>query len=237
MKKRIIIAGSSSGIGKATTKMLLDKQHWVLGLARHHGKFICQDPNYETYTIDFSQVDTLEARLKPLAFAHREIDVLIASVGYGQFGALEEFSVQQMQNIMNVNFLSQAIFIKTFLPHMKRRKQGKIILIGSECAHEGQKKGTLYCASKFALRGFTQSLRKECASSQISVTLINPGPVDTPFFDTLAFKPANHPDHAICPDEVAKMIDLVICASSHSVLEEINCQPMKKVFEKNNPDR
>ena len=65
---------------------------------------------------------------------------------------------------------------------MKKIGKGDVIFIGSEAALNGSRKGTIYCASKFALRGFAQALRDECSKSSIRVTIINPGMVKTGFF-------------------------------------------------------
>ena len=108
---------------------------------------------------------------------------MISCCGYGHFAELEQFSFAAMQKMMNVNFLSQALLVKTFIADLKKRQNAKIIFIGSECSLSGQKKGSMYCASKFALRGFSQSLRQECRGSNVAVSLINPGMVDTAFFD------------------------------------------------------
>lgn len=229
---KIIIAGSSSGIGRAIAEKLLSEKHNVIGLARQHQKFSPENNNYSTYTIDFSKVDALEKQFKQIQSEHSPIDAIICSVGYGEFNELEQFSVEKMQRMMNVNFLSQAILIKSFLPSLKTQKSGKIILIGSECALEGQKKGSMYCASKFALRGFAQSLRKECSTANVTVTLINPGMVATSFFDELTFRPAAGEPHAILPEQIAAMISLVLKENTNCVYEEINLQPLKKVLEK-----
>ncbi|MHB1949265.1 MAG: SDR family NAD(P)-dependent oxidoreductase [Gammaproteobacteria bacterium] len=230
--KKIIIAGSSSGIGKAITEKMLLENHQVIGLARHHHKFVPLNENYHTYTIDFSKIDILENQFKQIQADHSVIDAIICSVGYGEFKELEQFSVERMQAMLNVNFLSQAILIKTFLASLKTKKSGQVILIGSESALDGQKKGSMYCASKFALRGFSQSLRKECSSANVTVTLINPGFVDTPFFDELNFRPAQGESHAILPEQIASMVSLIVSENSNCVYEEINLQPLKKVLEK-----
>jgi len=229
---KILIAGSSSGIGKAIAEKMLSENHSVIGLARNHQKFIPDSKSYSTHTIDFAEINLLEQQFKQIQQKETDVDVIVCSVGYGDFAELEQFSVKRMQNIFNVNFLSQTILIKTFLPELKRKKFGKIILMGSECALEGEKKGTMYCATKFALRGFAQSLRKECASSHVTVTLINPGIVKTPFFDDLSFHPAQGILHSIEADQIAKLVSMLIAEEHNCVYEEINLQPMKKMIER-----
>lgn len=230
--KKIMISGSSSGIGRGITENLLEQGCQVIGLARDHKKFSPETPNYQRVTLDFSVIHQLEKPLKSLAKEHADVDVVVCCAGYGHFSELEQFSVAQMENIINVNFLSQAIFIKNFLPNLKRNRDSKIIIIGSEAALHGAKKGSLYCASKFALRGFAISLRQECAKADVAVTLINPGMVATPFFDALDFTPGDQQANTITSQQIAELVALVIHMENNCVLEEINLQPLKKVVER-----
>lgn len=229
--KKIIVTGSTSGIGKVVSKRLISLGYGVIGLARQHNKFQ-KNENYFPYAVDFSKIKELSMHFKKIITEHQTISGIICSAGYGVFKELEQLSIEQMQSIMNVNFLSQAILIKKFLPQLKQMPTSKIIMIGSECALEGQKKGTLYCASKFALRGFCQSLRRECASSNVSVTLINPGMVKTSFFDELDFEPGDDIHNAIDPNQIAETIILLLNMENNCVFEEINLQQMKKVIKK-----
>ena len=123
---KIIIAGSSSGIGKAAAEKLLSERHSVIGLARQHDKFQPANANYFPISVDFSDTEHLEARFKTLLKTHEDSEAIICSVGYGKFVELEQFSFEQMQHIMQVNFLSQALLIKLFLPGLKKKKLGKI---------------------------------------------------------------------------------------------------------------
>lgn len=229
--RKILIAGSSSGIGRAIAERLLMEDYFVIGLAREHAKFNPDSSSYQTYAVDFSQIKRLEQNLKEIQKKESPVEAIICSIGYGQFVELEQFSIEAMQQLLTVNFLSQAILIKTFIAQFKKRQSGKIILIGSECALEGQKKGSMYCASKFALRGFAQSLRKECANANVAVTVINPGFVDTPFFDNLSFCPADGILHAIQPEQIANTVAMLLAEKNNCVFEEINLQPLKRVIQ------
>ena len=105
---------------------------------------------------------------------------LIFAAGVGQFGSLEEFSYDQIQALMTINFTSPVLLTRALLPSLKRKTRADLIYIGSEAALKGSRKGAIYCASKFALRGFTQALREECSTDKVRVCLINPGMVLTP---------------------------------------------------------
>lgn len=226
----IIISGATSGIGKAITTELIAAGHHVLGLARDHAKCEFAPQYYTPYVIDFAELTTVEPTVKQLLSDFAEIDALICSAGYGQFAQLEQFSVAQLSRLMTVNFTSQAALIKSVLPTMKTRKSGNIILIGSEAALTGEAQGSVYCASKFALRGFSQSLRKECRRHKIPVSLINPGFVRTEFFDNLAFSPGDEQEAAIDPQHIAELVSLIIKQGPNTVYEEVNIQPVVKTI-------
>src|SRR3990167_5542114 len=151
--KKVLISGSSSGMGAALAHRLVQQGVTVVGLARDHAKLNLMHANYLPFVVDFSQMQRLETSLKQIRSTHSDIDAMISCCGYGHFAELEQFSFAAMQKMMNVNFLSQALLVKTFIADLKKRQNAKIIFIGSECSLSGQKKGSMYCASKFALRG------------------------------------------------------------------------------------
>jgi short-subunit dehydrogenase len=105
-----------------------------------------------------------------------------------------------------------------------------LIFTGSEAALTGTQKGSLYCAAKFALRGFAQALRQETARSGIRITLVNPGMVQSPFFDELDFRPGDDPNNFILPEDVAEVIVNALTTRDGTVIDEINLSPQKKVI-------
>ena len=94
----------------------------------------------------------------------------------------------------------------------------------------GSRKGAIYCASKFAVRGFTQALREECGNSNVRVCLINPGMVKTAFFEHLAFEPGEHESNFILPEDVAAAVSYVVGTRAQIVIDEINLSPLNKVI-------
>ena len=154
---------------------------------------------------------------------------VVCAAGVGRFGSLEEFSYEQIRELIDINLTSQLYVVRAFLPLLKRRGRGDVVLIGSEAALAGGARGAVYSATKFALRGFCQSLRQESAAAGIRVTLINPGMVRTGFFDQLDFEPGEDPTHAIVPEDIAVAVKMVLSARPETVFDEINLSPLKKV--------
>jgi len=229
---KILISGATGGIGKAICEQLLHAGHQLLALCRHPENIMIKHENYQPYAVDFADVKAIETTLKSILSQQQSLDAVIIAAGYGQFAQLEQWSFKAMQDMMQVNFLSQALLIKLCLPLLVQTENSKIIAIGSEAAHQGAKKGSMYCASKFALKGFIQSLRAECVSKGIAVSMVNPGMVATNFFNALNFTHGDAKENAIQAAQVADMVSLLMNTENNCVIEEINCQPLKKVIAK-----
>jgi len=231
IKRTILVTGASSGIGQACAIALLKQGHEVIGVSRNCAQFIVSHPEFTAYQIDLSDLDSLPAKLKQLSQQFPHIDSLICAAGKGQFNHLEEFSISQIQELMNLNFTSICLLAKHFLPSLKQKSLSDLIFIGSEAALKGSRKGSIYCASKFAIRGFSQALRDECAKSNVRVSLINPGMVKTEFFDQLNFEPGNDKNQHLLAEDIADAATYIINARSGIIIDEINLNPANKVIQ------
>lgn len=229
LKRTILITGASSGIGRAIARRLLGNEHRVVGISRDCSQFTTEDANFSSFEMDLSELDSLPEKLRKLEEIYPNLDTVIFSAGYGRFGSLEEFSYSQIQALIETNLISQMFLTKALLPGLKRNAKGDLIFIGSEAAVKGSRKGAVYCAAKFALRGFTQALREECARNHIRVSLINPGMVKTPFFSELSFYPGDDETNYLLPEDVAEAIAYILDASPSIVIDEINLNPLNKV--------
>lgn len=223
----IIVTGASSGIGKEICLKLLEQNFQVIGISRDFTKCDIDHPLFKSYSIDLSDLKTLPRHLKEISLKHPQILGLVLSAGYGLFGYLEQLSFCEIQKLFDVNFFSSVLITKTFLPQMKKNQKGILVFIGSEASLQGKAQGSIYCASKFALRGFTQALRQECAKNNLHVSLINPGMVKTPFFDHLYFAHGQDPANYCLPEEIAQIVVQQFLAREGFVLEEINLSPLK----------
>ena len=130
--------------------------------------------------------------------------------------------------MIDLNLTSQIFLTRAFLPSMKRRERGDVVLLGSEAAHRAGRRGTIYCASKFALRGFAEALREECAKSGVRVTSVHPSMVRTPFFDELPIEPGEGDDEALEAAEVAEAVVAALEMRAGAVVDEIRMSPLKK---------
>ncbi len=229
LKRTILVTGASSGIGKAITEKILHLGHQVIGISRTPDQLVRNCEGFSAFTMDFSKLDVLPAQLKVLKKRFPNIDTIIFSAGIGLFGNLEEFSHHQIQSSLAVNFTGQVFLTKEFLPALKKKTIADLIYIGSEAALKGARKGSIYCASKFAVRGFTQALREECAKNSVRVSLINPGMVKTEFFQSLSFEPGEEPNQHLLAEDIANAVVYILNARSGIVIDEINLNPANKV--------
>ncbi len=231
-KQKVLITGASRGIGRATAEQLYRNGWQVVAIARDFSGWADRPTEIEAVSLDLSQTPALPEQLKSLSKKHPDIDAVICNAGAGHFAALEQFSYPQIEAMVQLNLLQHLFVSRAFLPPMKRQGSGTFIFVGSESALAGGRYGAIYSACKFGLRGFAQSLRHECSTSSIRVGIINPGMVESHFFDNLNFKPGDDPANSIPITEVAKAIEGMLNAGPHTVIDEINLSPLKKVVQK-----
>tara|TARA_B100000579_G_scaffold424041_1_gene427956 strand:- start:184 stop:909 length:726 start_codon:yes stop_codon:yes gene_type:complete len=230
----VVLTGASSGIGLAMTKMLLQQGYFVTGISKTSGREAIKSKNFSMVNLDLSRLDSLSDELeKIVAGIDMPIRALINNSGIGKFGSVEQLSVSDMRLVMETNFLSHAIVSKVFLPILKRQRTlADIVFMGSESSISGGRYGSIYSASKFAVRGFAQSLREECAKSSVRVSILNPGAVRTSFFDDLNFEPGSESVNAINPEDIAEVLLTIIEARPGTVIDEVNLSPQTKVWNK-----
>lgn len=232
-KKLVIITGASSGIGLSLAKELLEEGYAVLGIANNFEKTQLSHPNFTSRSINLADLDALPDAMSALLDAvDMPVKALINNAGIGRMGFLEQLSVKDIRLLMDTNLTSQIIVTKALLPLLKKQGEGDILFMGSEAALKGARQGSIYCASKFAIRGFSQALRDECGKSGVRVTLVNPGAVRTPFFEKLQFEPEIAPENAIEPEDIAKAVSMVLASRSGTVFDEITLSPRNQVWKK-----
>jgi NADP-dependent 3-hydroxy acid dehydrogenase YdfG len=227
--RTVLVTGASSGIGKAVSERLLADGHRVIGLARDFSKFRPGVPSFHPHPIDLSRLAELPERLQALCREHPDVCAVVANAGRGLFGNLEQLSAAEIRAVIDLNFTSQVFIARAFLPLLKKEGRGDLIFIGSEAALRGRSRGSLYCATKFAVRGLAQALREECAAAGVRVSIINPGMVKTPFFDRLDFTHGEAPENYLAPEDVAQLVSAMLSMRPGAVIDEVNLSPQKNV--------
>ncbi len=226
-EKTALVTGSSSGIGLAIVECLLKAGCRVIGIARNHSKVSIQNPLFSAHDQDLSELRQTEVLIKDIC-RKQPIDIFIHCAGEGLFGSIEQFSVAQIDQNIRTNLTSALLLTHFLVPQMRKLPASNILFIGSESAIQAGKKGALYSSAKFGLRGLALSLREDCARDGICVTLINPGMVDSPFFERQSFRPGHDPSNAITTRDVADCVLHVLTSPATIVYDEINMTPRNR---------
>lgn len=181
INKTAVITGVSKGIGYYTAKALLDEGVIVYGWGRTAPDFT--HPNFRFMEVDIRQWPAVqEAAARVLAENQGKVEILINNAGLGYFAYLEETSIEQWHEMLDTNLSGLFYCIKAFLPDMKKNELGHIINIASTAATEGYLQVGAYGATKWAVRGLSESLYKEARDFNVKVTCVYPGSVKTDFF-------------------------------------------------------
>jgi NAD(P)-dependent dehydrogenase (short-subunit alcohol dehydrogenase family) len=179
------ITGVSSGFGRELTRQLLERGDCVVGTVRDSAKVADLGQQYpETFRAARLDVtDTAELRtIVDRSFAQLgRIDVIISNAGYGLFGAAEEVSDAQVEQIVATNLLAPIQLIRAALPHLRAQGGGRIIQISSYAGHVALPGISMYHATKWGIEGFVESVAQEVAAFGIGMTLIEPGGARTEF--------------------------------------------------------
>lgn len=190
MTRRVLITGCSSGIGLALAHRLAADGWQVLATVRDARQAPILPAGVEVLLLDLADsasIATLAARIDSL-------DALIDNAGYGLVGPFSSFSLAQMQEQMQVNFLGPAQLTQALLPALRRRG-GRIVVLSSMAGETGLPFNALYCASKFALEGWAESLAHELPAQGVQIALVEPGGHRTRFGANLRWGEGLHALH------------------------------------------
>ncbi len=222
-----LVTGASSGIGREICRRLLQAGYAVIGASRRDPSADFDNPAFEHVPLDLADSAASAAAIDVLA-AKRDIELLVHAAGYGRFGSIEQFSVAQIEQAIAVNLTSALVICRSLVPAMRRRGRGQLLFIGSESALAAGRKGAVYSAAKFGLRGFCQALRDDCARDGLRVSLVNPGMVRSPFFDDLEFAPGAAPENAITVEALADLVWQIVQTDPNIVIDEVSLTPRVK---------
>ncbi|MEB1806435.1 MAG: SDR family oxidoreductase [Bacillaceae bacterium] len=222
LHKKIVITGASSGIGKELAFRVAEMGATPILLARSINKLEMITKEIKEkhavqayyYPLDVTSFESVQNTVEKVVANHDTIDVLINNAGIGYFDAFNEADFHQVEEMFHVNVLGLMACTKAVLPYFLEKQEGHIINIGSQAGKIATPKSSVYSATKHAVRGFTNALRMELHDSNIYVSLVNPGPIRTAFFDqadkTGTYK-KNVEKMMLAPEAVAKrIVELII---------------------------
>ena len=179
-KQIMVVTGASSGIGKATASLLNKRGYVVYGIARGlKAMGDLQVEGVKVKSVDVTNDNQLSELVNGIIEKHGRIDGLINNAGANIFGALEETPTSEARKLFDLNVFAYARAIQLVLPHMRRRRSGFIINVGSVAGFMVIPANGWYCASKFATEALTDALRMEVRHLGIRVVLIEPEVIKT----------------------------------------------------------
>ncbi|MGF1637174.1 MAG: oxidoreductase [Cyclobacteriaceae bacterium] len=178
--KTVLITGASSGIGKETAKMMIQKGFTVYGASRRLDKMQdLKNIGVKLLQMDVTDDQSMVDGINEILQNEGRIDVLVNNAGYGSYGALEDVPMDEAKYQFEVNIFGLARLTQLILPQMRKQKAGRIINISSIGGSIGEPHGAWYHATKDALEGLSDSLRLELKQFNIDVVIIKPGAILT----------------------------------------------------------
>lgn len=236
-KRRALITGASSGIGRATA-LAFAKAGIDLALvsrSRSNLESVADAARQlgvtaKVYPIDLAEVDQVRSSLESVLADFGAIDLLVNNAGMGYTGTLMETSLSDWQRVVDLNVTSVFQCIQAVVPQMRSQQRGTIINVASIAAHQTFPGWGLYCVSKFGLLALSKTLAAEERANGIRVVTISPGSVNTPIWDTDTVNADFDRSAMLTPDVVADTILQAALMPEHAVVEELILMPNAGTF-------
>jgi NAD(P)-dependent dehydrogenase (short-subunit alcohol dehydrogenase family) len=181
----VLVTGSSTGIGKSTVMEFAKDPRFKVYASMRRVEMWDQPAvdNVVVAAMDVTSDTSVSALVERIIQVEGKIDVLVNNAGYGMAGCLEVVTIEEAQQVFEVNVWGVVRVLQAVLPHMRARRSGHAIQISSTSGIRGIPCFEYYTGSKFALEGITDSMRYSLSAFNISVTNVNAGPVKTAFTD------------------------------------------------------
>ena len=182
-----VVTGAASGIGRALAVHLAKEGIAGIAISDVNETGLAETAKLagsvgvavSTHIVDVGDLDQMQRFAADVTAVHGRVTHLINNAGVGLFGTFEHISIEDMRWLMGINFWGVVHGCKVFLPTLLAQSEAHIVNISSVFGFIAPEEQTAYCASKFAVRGFTESLRHEYAGTNLHVSSVHPGGVLT----------------------------------------------------------
>lgn len=220
----LVITGASTGIGAATALRAAEFGYRVTIAARSEDKLMALrdelggDGKALALRCDVRSWEDQQALVRETLERFGRLDAFFANAGFGAKRGFLEESVEFWKSMIDTNVFGAALSIRASLGHFKREGRGHLLLTSSVAGRRALP-GSLYSATKFAVTAMGEALRQEVADTDIKVTVIEPGAVDTPFFE-------NRPSEALEADDIARAVLFALTQPPHVNVNEVLVRPI-----------
>jgi len=215
--RHILITGASSGIGAALARELAPLRPHLLLVARSQQSLdelateliTLGAASAQAYVADVANPKSLASLAQHIGQVWGSLDLLVNNAGISAHGRFKDNTEQTLRQIMEVNFFAATELSRLTIPLLCQGRDPMIVNMGSILGQRGVPFNSEYCASKFALRGWSEAIRPELRRDGIDLLLVSPGTTDTEFFDHLISKEGQLPwgkSKGISPEQLAKQI-------------------------------
>jgi NADP-dependent 3-hydroxy acid dehydrogenase YdfG len=224
----LVITGASSGIGAATARRAVEFGQRVVLAARSTDKLdaLAAELGGEEHALavrcDVTSWDDQQQLVATALERFGRLDAFFANAGFGAKRGFLEETVEHWKAMVDTNVFGAALSIRACLPHFREQNAGHLLLTSSVAGRRWVI-GSLYSCTKHAVTAMGESLRQEVAETDIKVTLIEPGMVDTPFFD-------DKPSGALEADDIARAVMFAMAQPPHVDVNEILVRPVHQPF-------
>jgi len=228
--KVAVVTGSGRGIGRgiaielgrlgAQVVLAARSRNELEETARMIGKSASVVPT------DVRRKDDLERLFEQTTTALGPVDVLVNAAGLGIFGPVIDFTDEAFEILIETNLRGIFFASRFVLPSMIERKQGHIINIASIAGKVGSANRAVYCASKFGVVGFTESLAEEVRQHGVRVSVICPGSTDTRFSPSETSGKSR--ERMLRPEDIAHAVRMIVTQEPNSFVSEIIMRPTQK---------
>lgn len=231
MTKLVVITGASSGIGKATALRLSQAGYSLLLLARRVDKLEELDlPNTLCRKVDVTDLTSFKAAIDEAEVKFGPVDLLVNNAGVMLLGNAITQNPQEWQQMLNVNVMGVLNGVQSVLANMVKRNHGTIVNISSIAGRKTFPDHAAYCATKFAVHALSENIRGEIAGSNVRMTIIAPGVVETELLshttsaaiiDGYKEWKANTIEQGLNPDDIARAIEFAYVQPQNVCIREI----------------